>query len=254
MYAVALGPRCGERARRLPPAPRVAAASLAARDVERARRVADARLRVLQLGEHLVVDRGHVLEAVELAERVVERPCAEDDLERARVAVVEQQPDARGEPLLRDAGAAERHLHLGCEHDLLSAQRRRPGAGAARAGRAPARGSSRGRRGSARPSARATRARRSRLSGRSLDGPDRDGSAPPTAGRMRKQEAAMAMPNARRRGACACPSTGGTLPGSRRKNREKQPTSCVGSTRSLPSPAVGSRLNLSEHLANLPDS
>ena len=104
----------------------VADASRAARDVRARDVIVMRRLRLVQLGEHVVVDRGHVLEAVELTERVVERPGAEDDLQRARVAVVEEEPHARGEPPLRDACTAHRDLHLGREHHLIAAQRRPP--------------------------------------------------------------------------------------------------------------------------------
>ena len=55
------------------------------------------------------------MQVVELDERLVERPRAEDHLERARVAVVEEDAQARGEPLLRDARADPRDLQLARE-------------------------------------------------------------------------------------------------------------------------------------------
>jgi hypothetical protein len=63
----------------------------------------------------------------------------------------------------------------------------------------------------------------------------------------------MAMPNARRRGACACPSTAKTL----HTRAEKSAKSSLFLRRFdalLRTPASGSHLKLSEHVANLPDS
>ena len=146
---------------------RTAAASLAVRASSARDGPADARLRVVQLREHVVVDRRDALQAVELDQRLVERPRAEEDLERARVAVVEEQPDARGEVLLRDARAAQGHLQLGLRATTCS--RRSVGGLALEIARASrcARDELRVERveARARPSAPATRATRSRPSG-----------------------------------------------------------------------------------------
>ena len=180
--------------------------------------------------EHVLVDRGDVLEAVELDERLVERLRAEDDLERARRPVVVEQPERDAscccETRAPPVASARSRPSVACSRRSAS----RPAA--LRAARARLRRELRVERVQAQHGERALDASVAFSACNCADGSrDRTISAPPTAGRARTQEAAAAdaeQPPPRR----VCLPKHGRNPSSEPKNREKQ-HSRAGSTSSV---------------------